>query len=112
AVLTDTEGARILGEASVPVLIHPAPRTVLGAVSALVYGYPAAGLTTFGVTGTNGKTTVTYMLTAALEALGVPTGLIGTTGTYVGGRRLPTQRTTPEAPDVQALMHQMREEGA
>ncbi len=112
AVLTDTEGARILGEASVPVLIHSAPRTVLGAVSALVYGYPAAGLTTFGVTGTNGKTTVTYMLTAALEALGVPTGLIGTTGTYVGGRRLPTQRTTPEAPDVQALMHQMREEGA
>jgi len=112
AVLTDPEGARIVGDPGVPVLIHDAPRANLGAVSALIYGHPAEALTTFGVTGTNGKTTVTYMLASALEALGVPTGLIGTTGTYMGGRRLPTQRTTPEAPDVQALMHQMREEGA
>jgi UDP-N-acetylmuramoyl-L-alanyl-D-glutamate--2,6-diaminopimelate ligase len=58
----------------------------------------------FGVTGTNGKTTVTYLLAAALESLGVPTGLIGTTGTWMRGRRLPTVRTTPEAPDVQALL--------
>jgi UDP-N-acetylmuramoyl-L-alanyl-D-glutamate--2,6-diaminopimelate ligase len=112
AVLTDPEGAHILGHTSVPVLVHHSPRAVLGAVSALIYGHPAQALTTFGVTGTNGKTTVTYMLAAALQALGVPTGLIGTTGTYMSGRRLPTQRTTPEAPDVQALMHQMREEGA
>ncbi len=111
AVLTDSEGAAILGSTGIPVLIHPAPRANLGAVSALVYGHPARALATFAVTGTNGKTTVTYMLAAALEALGVPTGLIGTTGTFVGGRRLPTQRTTPEAPDVQALMSHMRDEG-
>jgi UDP-N-acetylmuramoyl-L-alanyl-D-glutamate--2,6-diaminopimelate ligase len=112
AVLTDAEGAQILGHPAVPVLVHPEPRAQLGAVSALVYGHPAQALTTFGVTGTNGKTTVTYMLAAALESLGVPTGLIGTTGAYVAGRRLPLVRTTPEAPDLQALMFQMREEGS
>lgn len=103
AVLTDPAGARQL-DLPVPVLVVDDPRPPLGAVSALVYGDPAARMRTFGVTGTNGKTTVTYMLAAALEALGMPAGLIGTTGTWMQGRRLPTVRTTPEAPDVHALL--------
>lgn len=111
AVLTDPPGLDVVGDLSVPVLVVPDPRAVLGAVSALVYGHPARDLTTFGVTGTNGKTTVTYMLAAALGHMGVPTGLIGTTGTWLGARRLPTERTTPEAPDVQALMATMRDAG-
>lgn len=108
AILTDFEGQRIMGAVAVPVLVHPNPRAVLGQVSALVFGNPGRDLQTFGVTGTNGKTTVTYMLAAALRALGVPSGLIGTTGTWIGDHRLPTARTTPEAPDVQALMALMR----
>jgi UDP-N-acetylmuramoyl-L-alanyl-D-glutamate--2,6-diaminopimelate ligase len=111
AVLTDAEGAAIIGEVEVPVLVTDDPRGMLGAVSATVYGFPAQTLRTFGVTGTNGKTTVTYMLTAALHALGVTTGMIGTTGTWIGETRVPTVRTTPEAPDVQALMALMRDEG-
>jgi UDP-N-acetylmuramoyl-L-alanyl-D-glutamate--2,6-diaminopimelate ligase len=111
AILTDPAGAALAGECGVPLLVVPDPRGVLGEVSVLVYGHPARALRTFGVTGTNGKTTVTYMLAAALEHLGYPTGLIGTTGTWVSGRRLPTARTTPEAPDVQALMALMVGEG-
>ncbi len=112
AILTDPEGAGMAGDLGVPLLIVADPRSVLGAVSVLVYGHPAQRLRTFGVTGTNGKTTVTYMLAAALEELGAPTGTIGTTGTFVAGRRIPTARTTPEAPDVQALMALMADEGA
>ncbi len=111
AVLTDQDGLSYASALPVPVLVCPDPRAVLGAVSALVYGFPAHSLRTFGITGTNGKTTVTYMLAAALQALGLRSGLIGTTGTFVGSRRLPTVRTTPEAPDVQALLSIMVEAG-
>ncbi len=109
AVLTDPQGAAMF-EVDVPIVVCADPRARLGEVSATVYGDPSARLQTLGVTGTNGKTTVTYMLAAALEALGTPVGLIGTTGTYIGARRLPTVRTTPEAPDLQALMALMVDE--
>lgn len=112
AILTDAQGEQTAGDLGVPVLVVADPRGVLGDVSVLVYGHPARRLRTYGVTGTNGKTTVTYMLAAALEELGVPSGTIGTTGTFVAGRRIPTARTTPEAPDVQALMALMADEGA
>ena len=111
AVLTDPAGSDLAGRLSVPTLVVADPRAVLGEVSALVYGHPARRLQTFAVTGTNGKTTVTYMLAAALRALGVPTGLIGTTGTWVGNDRLATVRTTPEAPDVQAILALMVDSG-
>ena len=111
AVLTDEPGGQLLTGLPLPVVVCADPRGRLGDVSALIYGYPAQRLRTFGITGTNGKTTVTYMLAAALQALGEPTGLIGTTGTFVRGRRLPTVRTTPEAPDLQALMALMVDSG-
>jgi UDP-N-acetylmuramoyl-L-alanyl-D-glutamate--2,6-diaminopimelate ligase len=69
-VMTDPVGAQMISTREVPVLVCDDPRGVLGAVSALVYDHPADSLQTFGITGTNGKTTVTYMLAAALEALG------------------------------------------
>lgn len=111
AVLTDPAGTQVLGAIGVPVIVCPDPRGRLGEISALVYGHPATRLQTFGITGTNGKTTISYMLAAALRALGLPTGMIGTTGTFIGERRLPTARTTPEAPDLQALMALMVHSG-
>ncbi len=111
AVLTDATGRDLIGPVTVPVIVCDDPRARLGETSAMVYGHPAEAMTTFGVTGTNGKTTVTYMLAAALQALGEPTGLIGTTGTFVAGQRLATVRTTPEAPELQALMALMVEAG-
>ncbi|MDF2805227.1 MAG: UDP-N-acetylmuramoyl-L-alanyl-D-glutamate--2,6-diaminopimelate ligase [Cellulosimicrobium sp.] len=112
AVLTDEQGAGVLAEAGlgVPVLVAADPRALLGPVAAWVYGSPAQDLTTFGVTGTNGKTTTTYLVDHALRALGWKGGLIGTVEMRSGDRVLPSRLTTPEAADLQALLAAMRED--
>ncbi|AEG44054.1 UDP-N-acetylmuramoyl-L-alanyl-D-glutamate--2,6-diaminopimelate ligase [Isoptericola variabilis] len=112
AVLTDAEGARLLGDAlaGVPVLVAPDPRAVLGAVAAWVYGSPAERLMTFGVTGTNGKTTTTYQIDHLLRALGWKGGLVGTVEMRSGDRVLASRLTTPEAADLQALLATMVED--
>ncbi|AVM65008.1 MULTISPECIES: UDP-N-acetylmuramoyl-L-alanyl-D-glutamate--2,6-diaminopimelate ligase [Dietzia] len=114
AVLTDPEGVELMSAVAgrLPVLVHPAPRAVLGAVSAAVTGDPSADLDVVGITGTSGKTTTTYLVEAALERCGHVAGLIGTTGSRVDGRALPSRLTTPEAPEFQALLARMRAEGA
>ncbi|WP_367136691.1 UDP-N-acetylmuramoyl-L-alanyl-D-glutamate--2,6-diaminopimelate ligase [Saccharothrix sp. HUAS TT1] len=109
AVLTDAEGARRVD--GVPVLVHPDPRAVLGRVAASVYGHPSTKLAVWGVTGTSGKTTTSYMVESALRAAGRVTGLIGTVETRVAGSRLDSALTTPEAPDLQALLAVMLECG-
>jgi UDP-N-acetylmuramoyl-L-alanyl-D-glutamate--2,6-diaminopimelate ligase len=111
AVLTDQEGARRPALAGVPLLVHPRPRDVLGAVAALVHGDPTTHLRVLGVTGTSGKTTTAHLLGAGLAAAGRTAGLVGTVGTRIDGRRLPTALTTPEAPDLQALFAVMAEDG-
>jgi UDP-N-acetylmuramoyl-L-alanyl-D-glutamate--2,6-diaminopimelate ligase len=112
AVLTDEQGAELLEAAGldVPVLVARDPRALLGPVAAWVYGSPAQDLTTFGVTGTNGKTTTTYLVDHALRALGWKGGLIGTVEMRSGDRVLPSRLTTPEAADLQALLAAMRED--
>ncbi len=111
AVLTDPGGRERAEAAGLPVLLHTGPRAVLGAVSATVYGDPAADLLLLGVTGTNGKTTTAYLLEAGLRAAGHATGLVGTVETRIGDTVVPSVRTTPEAPDLQALFAVMRERG-
>ncbi|TWF82511.1 UDP-N-acetylmuramoylalanyl-D-glutamate--2,6-diaminopimelate ligase [Pseudonocardia hierapolitana] len=111
AVLTDPDGTRRPALAGVPLLVHPRPREVLGAVAALVHGDPTAHLRVLGVTGTSGKTTTAHLLEAGLAAARRTAGLIGTVGTRIDGRRLPTALTTPEAPDLQALFAVMAEDG-
>jgi len=114
AVLTDPAGAaQIASEtsASIPVLVVPEPRSVLGDLASWVYGDPSHHLAVIGITGTNGKTTTAYLMDAALRAVGHTTGLIGTVETRVAGRAVPSARTTPEAPDLQALFARMLEEG-
>ncbi len=109
AVLTDAEGAaRVTG---VPVLVHDDPRKALGPIAARIYGEPSKALKVLGVTGTSGKTTTTYMVDAGLAAAGITTGLIGTVETRIAGERLASAFTTPEAPDLQALLAVMRERG-
>ena len=71
------------------------------------YQHPSAKLKVIGVTGTNGKTTVAFMIKALLEAAGIKTGLIGTVRYEIGDRIIPAQRTTPESLEVQQLMAQM-----
>ncbi|WP_110181599.1 UDP-N-acetylmuramoyl-L-alanyl-D-glutamate--2,6-diaminopimelate ligase [Nocardioides solisilvae] len=110
AVLTDPEGVA-LASVDVPVLEVDRPRRVLGELSAHLYGDPAGALRMIGVTGTQGKTTTTRLAEAALQASGTTAGVIGTVGTRVAGQDVATSLTTPEAPDLQALLAVMRERG-
>ena len=111
AVLTDAEGVALAGVPGTPLLIAADPRAIVGHVAAWVYGDPAEDLLMIGITGTNGKTTTSYLVDAGLRATGRATGLIGTIGTRIGDSTAPTVRTTPEATDVHALLAVMRERG-
>jgi UDP-N-acetylmuramoyl-L-alanyl-D-glutamate--2,6-diaminopimelate ligase len=112
AALTDPAGAPQCRHAGLSTYVVPDPRAVLGRLAAWVYGEPARSLLTVGVTGTNGKTTTAHLLEAGLRAAGRVPGLLGTIEARVAGRRLPSERTTPEAPDLQALLAVMVEQGA
>lgn len=114
AVLTDEDGvAEIAGRdgLAVPIVVHPQPRAVLGEVAAAVYGRPSDHLRVIGVTGTSGKTTTTYLVEAGLRAADRVAGLIGTVGVRVDGRQQQGGLTTPEAPELQALLAVMLEQG-
>ena len=112
AVLSDPAGARELaGRLPVPVIVADDPRAMLGALAAAIYGQPADAMLTLGVTGTQGKTTVTYLMEAALRAAGHRPGLVGTTGSLAAGRPIASRLTTPEAPDLHAILAVMVEQG-
>ena len=107
AILTDAEGAsKVTG---VPVIISTHPRRAAGVISAWFYSEPMRDLYSVGVTGTNGKTTVTTLLYQIMSAAGRDSGLIGTVETRIGSETLANKRTTPESTDLQALSAIMRE---
>ena len=113
AILTDAAGWQTLIASGtdlrdVTVIETPEPRTVLGALSAAIQHTDAGRPRLLGVTGTNGKTTTTFILDALLQALGERTGLIGTIATVIDGEAVSSVRTTPESPDLHALLAQMR----
>ncbi|MEO8330667.1 MAG: Mur ligase family protein, partial [Candidatus Nanopelagicales bacterium] len=115
ALLTDSAGARIAASLTtsvlVPVLVTDAPRDKVGAAASHIYGNPSADLLLFAVTGTNGKTTTTWLLEAGLRGAGHVTGLVGTVETRIAGEPVASVRTTPEAPELHALLAVMRERG-
>ena len=117
ALLTDPEGATVLDELGrdlsprPPVLLHEDPRGVLGPLAAELAGHPSHDLALVGVTGTNGKTTVSFLVDEMLRGLGLRTGLIGTVRARVAEQVLESTFTTPEAPDLQDLLARMREAG-
>ncbi len=98
-------------EVSVTQVLVPSVRRVLGPLSAAFYGHPSHQLRVIGVTGTNGKGTVTYLLRTVLEAGGWPCGIVGSLGAVVGSEVRPLSLTTPEAPELQALLHRMVRRG-
>jgi UDP-N-acetylmuramoyl-L-alanyl-D-glutamate--2,6-diaminopimelate ligase len=86
-------------------------RDVLGPLADTFYGHPSRELAMAGVTGTNGKTTVTYLLESIAAAAGTSSGVIGTVSRRFAGNEEPATRNTPEAPDVQQLLRRMRDAG-
>ena len=96
----------------IPYVQVASDRLALALLGANYYGHPAKSMTMIGVTGTNGKTSVTLLLKQVLEkTLGAKVGLIGTTQNMIGSQVIPTERTTPESLDLQALFAQMRDAG-
>jgi UDP-N-acetylmuramoyl-L-alanyl-D-glutamate--2,6-diaminopimelate ligase len=95
----------------VPVFVVSSPRDRLGDVSCWIYGDPSTKMALIGVTGTAGKTTTTYLAEAGLRAAGHDTGLIGGVEIRIGGEKVRSSLTTPEAPDLQALLAVMVERG-
>jgi len=87
-------------------------RLALAQISAAFYGHPARRLKMLGITGTNGKTTISFMLKAILNACGISSGLIGTIRYEIGARIIPAHRTTPEALEIHQMLAQMVNAGA
>jgi UDP-N-acetylmuramoyl-L-alanyl-D-glutamate--2,6-diaminopimelate ligase len=98
-------------DVSVPQLVVPDARIAMAAAADAFFAQPTEVLQVAGVTGTNGKTTTTFLLYAILAAAGRRPGLIGTIEARVGGERRGVRRTTPEAIDLQRLFREMLDAG-
>jgi UDP-N-acetylmuramoyl-L-alanyl-D-glutamate--2,6-diaminopimelate ligase len=94
-----------------PQLVVRSVREAIGPMAAAVFGNPARELTVIGVTGTNGKTTITYLLESVFRAAGWRPGVIGTTGMRIDGAPSPLSHTTPEAPALHRAFARMRADG-
>ncbi len=102
---------RELPGSAVPQVRVPSVRSAMAPAAAVFNGDPTATLETVGVTGTNGKTTTSFLLRELLQAGGRQTGLLGTVKSVVGGQEQEVQRTTPEAIDLQRTFRQMLDVG-
>lgn len=108
AVLTDEDGAKI--STALPTLVVRDAREAGAILSSHLYREPSRSMQSIGITGTNGKTTVTTLLYQIFTAVGRETGLIGTVETRIGSERIKSDRTTPEASDLAALTASMVEQ--
>ncbi|MGH3441401.1 MAG: Mur ligase family protein, partial [Nitriliruptorales bacterium] len=95
----------------VPQVVVPSVRRATGPVAAAIHGRPSERVLLVGVTGTNGKTTSTYLLEAVFGAAAMGTGVIGTVETRIHGTAQPGVRTTPEGTDLQRLLATMYDRG-
>lgn len=86
-------------------------RVALAKLSDTFFEHPSGDLKVIGITGTKGKTSITYILQSVLDNAGVPTGLIGTAGASWNGKKVPTVNTTPESYELQKLLREMADDG-
>ena len=107
AVASDQAGVEFAQQRGVPTLLLEQPRSDMALAAATIYGHPQRKLTLIGVTGTNGKTTVTHIMKSLLQDSGRSVGMIGTLGSFANDESLPSKRTTPESPDLFALFAMM-----
>ena len=95
---------------SMPQIVVESSRDAMPWAARAVFGFPDSSLAIAGVTGTNGKTTVTHMIEAIMVSAGIPVGIIGTLGARINGASIPIARTTPEATDLQRMLAKMRDD--
>jgi len=111
AIVTDAAGLALVHDLGIPVFVVENPRSLLGPISALVYGTSESHPQLFGITGTNGKTTAVYLLRAVLDSLGLSTGLTSTSERIIGQTTFNSRLTTPEANEMHAFVALMSECG-
>ncbi|QNO36504.1 UDP-N-acetylmuramoyl-L-alanyl-D-glutamate--2,6-diaminopimelate ligase [Protaetiibacter sp. SSC-01] len=111
AIVTDEAGAELAAESGLPVVLVPSPRAALGEIAAWVYRTDDDPPLLFATTGTNGKTSTSYLLEAVLRQLGLVTGLSTTAERHIGELSVVSLLTTPEASEMHALLARMREAG-
>ena len=99
------------GPSAVPWVVVTSARLALALLSTEFFEHPSRAMRVIGITGTNGKTTTSYLIAAILEAAGIRCGLMGTVTYRIGTRSLAATRTTPEAPELQSFMRRMVAEG-
>ena len=112
AVLWEEEGFQWDPAWQVPNLPVPGLKQCIGEIAACVYGDPSSRLSMIGVTGTNGKTSVTHWIAQALNACGTPSAVIGTLGNGFVGQLAPAANTTPDAVQLQEMLAQLVRAGA
>jgi UDP-N-acetylmuramoyl-L-alanyl-D-glutamate--2,6-diaminopimelate ligase len=110
AVVGEEEGTAVPGAAAI-MLPVPDSRKALAALAAKFFGYPSRRLALVGITGTNGKTTTSYLVKSVIEAAGSAAGLIGTIDYRIGSMVYPAPNTTPESLDLQRLFAEMAGQG-
>jgi UDP-N-acetylmuramoyl-L-alanyl-D-glutamate--2,6-diaminopimelate ligase len=111
AIVTDAAGAELAAPSGLPILVVDSPRAALGEIAAWVYRTHENPLLLFGTTGTNGKTSTSYLLEAVMRQLGLVTGLSSTSERHIAGLTIVSRLTTPEASEMHALLARMRESG-
>lgn len=111
AVITDLSGADSipLQQLKIPVLVVPNPRSQIGFLSDWFFNSPSRGMYVAGITGTNGKTTTTYLLNQIWKYAEFSNGLIGTVGIIMGEDFYPTTHTTPESDVLHRILSVMQE---
>ena len=96
---------------TIPWIVVRDARLALALLADRYFDHPSRRMPVIGVTGTNGKTTTSYLLASILDAAGLRAGMLGTVAYRIGGEDREASRTTPEAPDVQQLLNEMRQHG-
>ena len=109
AIVAETEKRGAVG---VPWIVVRDARLALALLADRFFNQPSRRMPVVGVTGTNGKTTTSYLLCSILDAAGLRAGMLGTVAYRIGGEDREASRTTPEAPDVQQLLNEMLEHGS
>ena len=109
-VLVVEKDINVIGD--VTIIKVPNTREALAKISAQWFGNPSKDMKLIGITGTKGKTTITYMIRSILEKNGNTAGLIGTVANCIGSEKIPARRTTPESYDLQEMFEKMKDKGA
>jgi len=111
AVVTESDQRLDLGKPDVPWVVVADARQALAGLAASYFGHPSREMRVVGIGGTNGKTTTSYLVASIFEAAGMRCGLMGTVAYRTGTQEFAAVRTTPEAPELHAMMRQMVESG-